>query len=110
MFNLLPNMSASSLAGALAVKSNDMMGLVYLASITRSVLALHKLIDNKEGRVWREKAKADKAAAEAENKDKAAKGEAGEEGKGGSGDAAAAAADGGSGKDQGGGGGAAGGK
>lgn len=32
----------------------------------RSVLAMHKLIDNKEGRMWREKAKHDKAAADKE--------------------------------------------
>jgi hypothetical protein len=30
-----------------AVKSNDMMMVIYLASLTRSILALHKLIDNK---------------------------------------------------------------
>lgn len=37
------------------VKSNDMMLAIYLASLIRSVLALHKLIDNKETRMWKEK-------------------------------------------------------
>ncbi|KAI8466246.1 MAG: 26S proteasome regulatory subunit [Monoraphidium minutum] len=66
MFNLLPNMSAEHLSSALAVKSNDMMAVV-------SVLAMHKLIDNKEGRMWRERAKTDKAAAEREKKEGDAK-------------------------------------
>lgn len=66
MFNLLPNMSAQHLSSALAVESNDMMAVVYLAALIRSVLAMHKLIDNKEGRMWREKAKHDKAAADKE--------------------------------------------
>jgi hypothetical protein len=37
------------------VKSNDMMLVVYVASLIRSVLALHNLIDNKEQRIWSEK-------------------------------------------------------
>lgn len=52
IFNLLPNMNVSSLSVSLAVKGNDMMGLIYLASLLRSVLALHRLIDNKEQRMW----------------------------------------------------------
>lgn len=96
MFNLLPNMSAEHLSSALAVKSNDMMGVVYLAALIRSVLALHKLIDNKEG----QKARHDKAAADKDkdkdktakdkDKEKAADGEAGKD-QGGSGGEAAAA-------------------
>lgn len=35
MFNLLPNMSAEHLSSALAVKSNDMMAVVYLAALIR---------------------------------------------------------------------------
>lgn len=35
MFNLLPNMSAAHLSSALAVKSNDMMAVVYLAALIR---------------------------------------------------------------------------
>jgi hypothetical protein len=38
-----------------AVKGNDMMLAIYVASLIRSVLALHKLIDNKEQRMAAEK-------------------------------------------------------
>ena len=37
-----------------AIKSNDMMLVVYLSSMIRAVLALHNLIDNKEQRMWHE--------------------------------------------------------
>lgn len=52
IFNLLPNMNVEALSTSLAVKGNDMMAVIYLASLIRSVLALHKLIDNKEQRMW----------------------------------------------------------
>ena len=39
----------------LSVKSNDMMLVIYVSSLIRSILALHKLIDNKETRIWNEK-------------------------------------------------------
>lgn len=55
VFNLLPNMNVESLAKSLAVKSNDMMLAIYLSALIRSILALHKLIDNKEQQVWQEK-------------------------------------------------------
>lgn len=55
IFNLLPNMNVEALSNSLAVKSNDMMLVIYLASLIRSILALHKLIDNKETRLWQEK-------------------------------------------------------
>ena len=71
-------MSADALPSALAAKSNDMMAAVYVAALVRSVLALHALIDNKEGRAWAEKAAADKAAAKAA-KDKAAAGKDGKD-------------------------------
>ncbi|MEW5302777.1 MAG: hypothetical protein WDW36_005525 [Sanguina aurantia] len=48
IFNLLPNMNVESLIKSLAVKSNDMMLVIYLSSLIRSILALHKLIDNRE--------------------------------------------------------------
>lgn len=48
IFNLLPNIDAE-LNRSFAVKSNDMMLVVYVASLIRSVLALHNLINNK---VW----------------------------------------------------------
>jgi hypothetical protein len=52
IFNLLPNMNVETLSTSLAVKGNDMMAAIYLASLIRSTLALHKLIDNKEQRMW----------------------------------------------------------
>lgn len=55
VFNLLPNLSVEELLRSFAIKSNDMMLAVYLASMIRSVLALHNLIDNQEQRVWQEK-------------------------------------------------------
>lgn len=47
IFNLLPNLGVEELARSFAVQSNDMMLAIYLSSLTRSVLALHNLIDNK---------------------------------------------------------------
>ena len=91
VFNLLPNLNMEELTKSFAVKSNDMMLVIYLSSMVRSVLALHNLIDNKEQRLWRERQageeatvadapKADKAAAdkaavpEGDEKDNEAKG------------------------------------
>lgn len=71
IFNLLPNMNVETLSKALAVKSNDMMLVIYVASLIRSILALHKLIDNKEQRMW-----AEKEAAKAQDAKKDAKKEA----------------------------------
>ena len=47
VFNLLPNLGVEELSRGFAVQSNDMMLAIYLASLTRSVLALHNLIGNK---------------------------------------------------------------
>ncbi len=47
IFNLLPNLGVEELARSFAVQSNDMMLAIYLSSLTRSLLALHNLIDNK---------------------------------------------------------------
>lgn len=55
IFNLLPNMNVEALSKALAVKSNDMMLVIYISSLIRSILALHKLIDNKEKLMHSEK-------------------------------------------------------
>jgi 26S proteasome regulatory subunit N8 len=66
-YGLLPNLQAAPLGRALATQSNDMMAALYSASLVRSVLALHKLIDNKERRLWAER---DKAAREAERVEK----------------------------------------
>lgn len=47
VFNLLPNLNVNELVKSFAVKTNDMMLVIYLASLIRSVVALHNLINNK---------------------------------------------------------------
>ena len=47
VFNLLPNLHVESLVKAFAVKTNDMMLAVYLASIIRAIVAMHNLLNNK---------------------------------------------------------------
>ena len=42
-------MNVDKLSRSFAVKSNDMMLVIYLSSMVRSVLAMHDLIDNREG-------------------------------------------------------------
>ena len=56
-FNLLPNLNLEDY-----VKTNDMMLVVYLSSLIRSVVALHDLINNKRAMKEAEQA-ADAAAA-----------------------------------------------
>jgi 26S proteasome regulatory subunit N8 len=73
VFNLLPDMNFEALLQSLAVKSNDMMLAIYLASLIRSILALHRLIDNKEQRLWREKEEHAQAAPKPTSSSKDAK-------------------------------------
>ncbi|KAM5560365.1 hypothetical protein ABKV19_021502 [Rosa sericea] len=47
VFNLLPNLNVAELVKGFAVKTNDMMLVIYLSSLIRSVIALHNLINNK---------------------------------------------------------------
>lgn len=47
IFNLLPNLNVEELVKSLAVKTNDMMLAIYLASLIRTIIALHNLINNK---------------------------------------------------------------
>eukprot|EP01111_Echinosteliopsis_oligospora_P000962 TRINITY_DN1120_c0_g1_i1.p1 TRINITY_DN1120_c0_g1~~TRINITY_DN1120_c0_g1_i1.p1 ORF type:complete len:332 (+),score=106.39 TRINITY_DN1120_c0_g1_i1:73-1068(+) len=47
IFNLSPNLNVDALVKAFAVKTNDMLLVVYLSSLIRSVIALHNLILNK---------------------------------------------------------------
>ena len=63
IFNLLPNLNVEELMSSFAIKSNDMMVVIYLASMIRSILALHNLIDNKEQRLWREQLSLDGSTA-----------------------------------------------
>ena len=47
IFNLLPDSTSESFIKSSFVKTNDQMLVVYLASLVRSVVALHNLINNK---------------------------------------------------------------
>ena len=86
IFNLLPNLNLDVFTRSFAVKTNDQLLVVYIASLVRSVIALHTLIENKvsnreaekqekEGERKKDDMKAKKelakaaAAAEGENKD-----------------------------------------
>jgi len=77
IFNLLPNLSLEEFTKAFAVKTNDQLLVVYLASLIRSVIALHNLIGNKiannkaekEGEKKREEKGAKKEASASESKE-----------------------------------------
>jgi len=47
IFNLIPNLTNVELMQSFMVKTNDMMLAIYVASLFRSVTALHDLINNK---------------------------------------------------------------
>jgi len=73
IFNLLPSLNVEDLIKAFAVKTNDMMLAIYLASIIRAIVALHNLVDNRLTNKEKERA-ADKASnEEKEAKEKEAK-------------------------------------
>lgn len=47
IFNLLPSLNVSELVKAFSTKTNDMMLVLYVSAIIRSIIALHDLVDNK---------------------------------------------------------------
>lgn len=47
ILNLLPDITHDSFTDTLYIKTNDQMLVVYLASLVRSIIALHNLINNK---------------------------------------------------------------
>jgi len=47
IFNLLPNLNLQQFSKSFAIKFNDQLLVVYLASLIRAVVALHHLIQNK---------------------------------------------------------------
>ena len=47
VFNLLPDVNFTNFVKSVYVKTNDQMLVVYLASLIRSIIALHNLINNK---------------------------------------------------------------
>merc|ERR1712054_42677 len=80
VFNLLPNLSIDAMVKAFSVKTNDMMVVIYVSSMIRSVIALHNLInnkiENKDAEVSKNK---EKEAAEQAKKDREKKSEGTEE-------------------------------
>lgn len=63
VFNLLPSLNLSELVKAFHTKTNDMMLVLYVSSLIRSIVALHDLVDNKLELKMSEKKAADSAAA-----------------------------------------------
>jgi len=47
IFNLAPSIDPEELAKSFAIKTNDLMVVLYLSSLIRSIIALHSLINNK---------------------------------------------------------------
>lgn len=47
IFNLLPNLNLQEFTKSFAIRSNDQLLIVYLASLIRAIVALHHLIQNK---------------------------------------------------------------
>ena len=47
IFNLIPNLNVDELVKAMLIKTNDMYLVIYVASLVRSVIALHGLLQNK---------------------------------------------------------------
>ena len=47
ILNLLPNLNVEDMSRAMLVKTNDMHLVIYLASLIRSIIALHDLVNNK---------------------------------------------------------------
>lgn len=77
IFNLLPDITNDQFTETMYVKTNDQMLVVYLASMVRSIIALHNLINNKlanrdaeEGKENKKNDEKTKDSKEKENKDK----------------------------------------
>lgn len=62
VFNLLPSLNIPDLVKGFNTKTNDMMLVLYVSALIRSIIALHDLVDNKIMLKLTEKKAADKAA------------------------------------------------
>lgn len=69
IFNLSPNLNVDELVKSFAIKTNDMMLVIYLSSLIRSIIALHNLIINKVSFREAEK-KADAGPVDTKDKEK----------------------------------------
>ena len=67
IFNLLPDVTNPQFVKSINVNTNDQMLVVYTASLIRSIIALHNLINNKINNKEAEKREGSKKE---ENKDK----------------------------------------
>jgi 26S proteasome regulatory subunit N8 len=47
ILNLLPNLAGEKIVRSFSVKTNEMMQTIYTASMVRTIMALHKLLNNK---------------------------------------------------------------
>ena len=74
IFNLLPNLNLEEFTRSFAVKTNDQLLVVYIASLVRAVIALHNLIGNKIANSEAEKQEKEKKE-EQKTKKEAAKNE-----------------------------------
>ena len=62
IFNLLPNLTNPDFVKSVNVNTNDQMLVVYTASLIRSIIALHNLINNKLSNKDAERKESDKKA------------------------------------------------
>lgn len=70
IFNLSPNLKVEELVKSFAVSTNDNMLVVYLSSLTRSIIALHNLINNKMQNEEQERKEQEPKKEEAKKEDK----------------------------------------
>lgn len=68
VFSLLPSLNIPQLLKGFHTKTNDMMLVLYVSALIRSIIALHDLVDNKIMLKVTEKKAADKAADKATEK------------------------------------------
>jgi len=70
ILNLLPDITTDAFTETMYVKTNDQMLVVYLASMVRSIIALHNLINNKLTNRDAEEGKLEKKEEAKDKKDK----------------------------------------
>ena len=70
IFNLLPDLANPEFVKAINVNTNDQMLVVYTASLIRSIIALHNLINNKLSNKEAEKKESEKKDGRKDDKGK----------------------------------------
>lgn len=69
ILNLLPDITTDNFTETMYVQTNDQMLVVYLASMVRSIIALHNLINNKLTNRDAEEGKKDESGKDKKDKD-----------------------------------------